>query len=544
MQRVRILKAQEMLMASFVAAGSLFFGLNTLLVQAVVLRPSPMHLQHVHLSERYSGKPVVCGSLPHRHAYASRYTTAHHRKLSAKQLRMAKAEAAKRAAQKRLAARPIPPQQFADDLVDSTIAPGVVHRYCRSPLNIHVIDIDMAKAPVKVQPYLAGEQFDRLADVAVHARESKAIAAINANYFKKNGTPLGTLIIDGEWIAGPIYDRVSMGITRTGEVKIDRVSLNGVLVSDNPNLNKIWVNNINQPRRNGSRLVAYTGRWGKNVRMDYAGCLVAVDSQGQVLNKSTTFMSIPAGGYVLSDSKNSPIDSLSAGDKVQLTWQTQPGDWQDVVEAVSGGPMLIKDGKLFLDLQDEKFRRGWTGAQIRARTIAGVTRNNHLLLATVEGPHTLWDCAKFLYKLGAVDAMNLDGGGSTTMIVNGQRVTGLSHQRRVATSIVVLDTRKAAVSQAVYKRSGVFESSFQLPALRDAGAATVSERESAIKSDVTAALPALAPAEGICEASDKVDNGSNQSKADAGNAVNNDYNNLHVNLRSPESDVAAPSMVP
>lgn len=359
---------------------------------------------------------------------------------------LTKAAAAKRAkamAKPAAPAKPLQPQAFSDQMSSEVLAPGVVHKFFRGPLSINLLDIDMLRAPVKVQPSLAGNSFDRLKDVADHAKQTKAIAAVNANYFKRNGTPLGTLIIDGEWVAGPLYDRVSMGITREGTVRIDRVSLGGHLTSNNPDLPETWVNNINQPHRTGCHLFAYTHRWGSFVRMPYEACLVAVDAQGNVVDKSTKDMGIPWGGYVLCDAKNAPITKLKRGDKVDLSWRTTPS-WDDVTEAVSGGPMLIKDGKLYVDLKDEKFRKGWTGSQIRARTVAGVTANNHLLLATIEGPHTLWDIAKFLAKLGAVDAMNLDGGGSTTMVVDGKTVTRNANaaQRRVASSLVVLDTRK------------------------------------------------------------------------------------------------------
>jgi uncharacterized protein YigE (DUF2233 family) len=352
------------------------------------------------------------------------------------------------------AAKPIPPQNFIANLQSETIAPGVVHKFIRGPLSINVIDVDMERAPVKVQPYMAGESFDRLKDVADHARESKALAAINANYFKKDGTPLGTLIVDGEWVAGPIFDRVSMGIDRSGKVKIDRVSLNGLLNSSNADVDNVWVNNINQPRRHGSRLIAYTRRWGSYVRTPLTGHLVAVNAQGQVQDSvQAQSVGIPYGGFVLSDTKDSAIASLRRGDNVQLSWHTKPGDWQDVVEAVSGGPMLVKDGSLFVDLKDENFRKAWTGSQIRARTAIGVTANNHLLLTTVEGPHTLWDVAKFLHNLGCVDAMNLDGGGSTTMVVHGNTVTRNANasQRRVASSIVVIDKRSMLMANPAHK---------------------------------------------------------------------------------------------
>jgi len=340
-------------------------------------------------------------------------------------------------------APPVPlPQNLVGSLSKKTLAPGVVYRFYHGGLNINVVEVDMVDAPVQVRPVLAGSSFNRLADVKNHARQVQALAAVNANYFKPNGTPLGTLIIDREWVAGPLYDRVSMGITQCGFIRMDRVNLYGILRSSRPGAQSIWVNNINQPRRTGSRLILYSRRWGSNVRMQYAGCLVAVNSRGEVVDQKTTVIEVPWGGFVLSDKKGSQISQLRKGDLVELAWKTRPDSWKDVVQAISGGPRLIKDGELYVDLNAEKFRKAWTGRQIKARTAAGVSGENHLLLATIEGPHTLWDFAKFLQKLGAVDAMNLDGGGSTTMVVNGVTVTrnANSYQRRVASSLAVIET--------------------------------------------------------------------------------------------------------
>lgn len=340
----------------------------------------------------------------------------------------------------------IPPQALAARMAARTIAPGVVHKFFRGALTINVLDVDMVNSDVKVRPMLAGNDFHQLKDVTDHARESRAIAAVNANYFKSNGTPLGTLIIDGEWVAGPLFDRVSMGFTRDGYVRIDRVNLFGIMRSSNPEVPTAWINNINQPRRTGSRFVAYTRRWGSFVQLPYDGVLVAIDSQGNVIDTNPRSMGIPWGGYVLSDSKSGAISKLKRGDSVSIAWQTRPSAWSDVVNAVSGGPTLVKNGRVQLDLQQQHFTKRWTGAQIHARTAAGVTSDNHLLLVTIEGPHTMWDLAKFLRDMGAVEALNLDGGGSTTMVVDGKAVTrgAKNAQRRVASSIVLVDERIAS----------------------------------------------------------------------------------------------------
>ncbi len=344
---------------------------------------------------------------------------------------------------------PKPPQDLLNSLSVHTIAPGVVHKVHRGALFINVLDIDLSRADVQVKPVLAGETFNRLDEVKDLASKAGALAAVNANYFKRDGTPLGTLVVDGEWVAGPLLDRTSLGITRSGSILVDRVNLHGNLETSNPKLGTIWVNNINQPRRHGSRLIAYTRRWGNFVRMSYAGCLVAIDASGRVIDRTETVIGIPPGGVVLSDSKKGQIALLEPGDLVDLRWRTNPESWADVVDAVSGGPVLIRDGKLFVGLKDEGFRKAWTGSQIHARTAVGVTADRHLLLLTIEGPHTLWDVAKFLRKAGAVDAMNLDGGGSTTMVVEGTTVTRnkSTYQRRVASSLAVIPRTRLKTAQ-------------------------------------------------------------------------------------------------
>lgn len=333
-----------------------------------------------------------------------------------------------------------PPQDELGSMSTATLAPGVVHKTHRGALNINILDVDLNNPDIEVKPVLAGETFNRLDEVRDQAKKVKAIAAVNANYFKRDGTPLGTLVIDGEWISGPLYDRISMGITDAGKVLVDRMNLHGTIETSNPQVSSMWVNNINQPRRSGVKLMAYTRRWGNQVKMAYAGTLVAVDSTGRVVDKSTQIMAIPYGGFVLSDTKNSPVNKLQRGDLVYMQWHTKPQNWSNVTQAVSGGPTLIRNGKLYVDLKDQNFRKNWTSNSIHQRTALGVTANHHLILVTVEGVHTLWDVAKLLKKLGCVEAMNLDGGGSTTMVLNGKIVTRNSKtpQRRVAASLAIL----------------------------------------------------------------------------------------------------------
>ncbi len=338
-------------------------------------------------------------------------------------------------------ATPKVPPLCSEDLVNhlqsKQILPGVTYKRSYGSLRLNILDIDTAEAPVLIKPIIAPPGTSRLQTVKEHTSANHALAAINANYFKNTGVPLGTLIVDGDWVSGPLYDRVALGISRSGYVRIDRVGLGGMLYTSNEHLPKVWVNNINSPRRTGCHTVAYTRRWGSVVRLPYDGCLVSIDAQGKIKDTNKREMSIPYGGMVLSDSEDSAIASLKAGDQTYLRWQVTPNAWEDITQAVSGGPMLIKNGDYCIDLQSESFRSNWTSNSIKARTACGVTADNHLLLVTAEGTHTLYDLAHILHKLGAVDAMNLDGGGSTTMVIHNATVNmeNKSNERKVAAAL-------------------------------------------------------------------------------------------------------------
>lgn len=344
----------------------------------------------------------------------------------------------------RKAPRPLAPQQYIDQLNKLTLRPGVEHLQFKGPLAINVVDVDM-NSDVKVRPYLASDQFDSLKATRDQARESGALVAVNANYFKKDGTPLGAIKIDGEWISGDLFNRVAMGLTKDGTVKFARVNLHGILSTSNPEVPTAWINNMNTPRRTGVKAVLYTRRWGDYVNLAYDGVVVGIDARGEVVDTSSRNMRIPYGGYVLTDRKESDFRHLKRGDLVSVDWRTNPSDWQDVVHVISGGPTLIKNGNLHVGLKDERFRQSWTSSKITQRTACGYTRDRHLILATVEGSHNMWDLAKFMQSLGCVDAMNLDGGGSTTMVVAGQTVTrNTGGQRKVAATLTVMEPQVAA----------------------------------------------------------------------------------------------------
>jgi hypothetical protein len=123
-----------------------------------------------------------------------------------------------------------------------------------------------------------------------------------------------------------------------------------------------------------------------------------------------------------------------------------------VENAIGGGPRLVQNGKVHITFQEELFTgSGFQNEANYARTAVGWTRDNRLILLVVDGRQpghslglTLTQLARMLISLGCVEAMNLDGGGSSAFVVNGKLLNRPSDgQERTTTSILAVVSSKA-----------------------------------------------------------------------------------------------------
>lgn len=122
--------------------------------------------------------------------------------------------------------------------------------------------------------------------------------------------------------------------------------------------------------------------------------------------------------------------------------------WRDAVTIVGCGPRLVENGRVHVTASEEEFP-----SDIRVgrapRTAVGVTKDGHYLLAVVDGRQshsvglTLTDWARLLVKFGVQDAINLDGGGSTDLVVNGEVQNSPSdgQERAVGDALVLVPKR-------------------------------------------------------------------------------------------------------
>lgn len=118
--------------------------------------------------------------------------------------------------------------------------------------------------------------------------------------------------------------------------------------------------------------------------------------------------------------------------------------YSNLLVGIGGAPTLVKNGQVNVTYDQEIMWGSGVGYDNRdPRTAVGYTANNHVILIVADGRQInsegvgLPELAQIMIDLGCVEAMNLDGGGSTQMAIGNQYVNNPSEQRAVPTILTI-----------------------------------------------------------------------------------------------------------
>jgi hypothetical protein len=251
---------------------------------------------------------------------------------------------------------------------------------------------------------------------------------------------------------------------RAWYVRIDEASsriTSRVVISDDPSDNRETVSSFAHGL--GACVVVNGGYFRMDrTPADHVGLLV---TDGRVVSPATRSVVRDSISYEIA---RAAIGFTEDGD-IEITWATSRGDtvyaWADppshhpgqpaprldygsarvwdVLDAVAAGPILIMNGQIKVATDQEVFF-GTSIPDVHPRTAAGRTRDGDLLVMVVDGRQTisrgvsLEELAQLMLDVGAVEALNLDGGGSSTLVVNGvllNRPAGGVFQREVMSAL-------------------------------------------------------------------------------------------------------------
>jgi exopolysaccharide biosynthesis protein len=283
---------------------------------------------------------------------------------------------------------------------------------------------------------------------------ARVLAAVNGDFWAMSPrpyTPLGLLVANNMICNMPARERSTLVITRERKVHIGPVELSVVLRAGKQN---IAVGAINDLRASRSA-VLFTPPLGRDIppsagkryhvklpgaeflpNQSYKVQVTSIDgSTTTSLTSDTLVLSLPAGALEIGTS-----DATLAASMPQVQGE--------VIACVGGGPRILHKGKVQVDFESEGIGRSFSYDR-HPRTAVGVTADGRAMyLVAVDGRQpklsvgqNLFELAEYLRKLGCAEAINLDGGGSTTMVVDGAVVnhpSDLKGPRPVSNSLLVL----------------------------------------------------------------------------------------------------------
>jgi hypothetical protein len=366
----------------------------------------------------------------------------------------------------------------AGDIV-TRINRGVIHvrRVTNDPLRINVLLFDLTAPEFDVRTALGDDWFSGRTRTSYMVRHNHAIAGVNGDLFAGLGMPQGLTIVDSR-VAVPPKHRATFAWSHDREPFIgyftDSWSWQATLIAANGE--RVQMNEYNRPCPLGE--VCMFTDFSRYVGADWRDVKVLVGPSGRVFDMvEGEAMRISRGMRVVQgvgDGADWLLENVGIDDVLQFEFETsRPLD--DYTQAISGGPIILQEGEFHQDcmcklvdcsdvvmdaeemnaikenLLCEDFDTYWKEAHYdwvyMPRTGVGYDRwKQTLIVAVVDGYQLGYsrgvlqrEFADLLREFGAYEAMELDGGGSSTMVLQNEimnRPSDDTGERHVANALL------------------------------------------------------------------------------------------------------------
>jgi len=346
--------------------------------------------------------------------------------------------------------------QSKTDSNETKLSPGVTHimeSYATNSVyqSVNILNINLEDPYTKLEIGIPNP-LRQLKTTSSFARENsyfghRVVGATNAAFYGGDGSPVNLIaennsirnygILGGNY-ESPTQSPVAFGISKSGEAIADYYSTQLTLTPSGSD--SISLDGVNRQRTEGQTIVytsaessTKTNQWGVEVVVGNAskntgnlafgdeitGTIQSISKVGQAGDAV-----VPTEGFVISTHNKaiiSQLETLTAGTKVTLKVNIDE-KWQDAEYILGAGPLIVKDNKTHISMPTAS---SFVTSR-HPRTAIGIdATGTKVFLVTVDGRRaghsngtSLQDLSKLLIEKGAVSAINLDGGGSTTMVTS------------------------------------------------------------------------------------------------------------------------------
>ena len=345
----------------------------------------------------------------------------------------------------------------------NAIAPGLEHLQIkrgdfsaeqgdRWTINALIVDPQL----IRLQLRIAMDEIAGTENTSSLAQRYGALAAINGGYFRTTGLyrgeQMGALFQAGQWLSEPARGRAALALAeQNGQTRAAAALLTA---QAEVQIGKVThaINGFNRPREK-DELIVFTPEFHRTT-LTAADGLEAVIVRGRVtaLRDGAGSQVIPRDGWVLSAhgaARAWALQHLRVGVRVtfKTNFKAEPPLPFNAETIIGAGPRLLAGGEAVGEAEPGFNQQTFYRAR-HPRTALGWRADGRFVLVTVDGRQpklsvgmTIAELAALMRELGCVEALNLDGGGSTTMVVNNKIVNSPSDaagERAVSDALLVL----------------------------------------------------------------------------------------------------------
>ncbi|MFC4409585.1 phosphodiester glycosidase family protein [Chungangia koreensis] len=345
----------------------------------------------------------------------------------------------------------------------ATLSPGINHESTSTsvggyPQKVNKLSVDLTNPYSKIE-YGVSNPLNTLQSVSALSKahtydQHHVVGAVNASFFRwEDRFPL-YLLAENDRIVNLgnvstnfndyMHTPAAFGVTADKKAKVGKYNLSHTIEHNGANYSLTSMNRL----RDNNESILYTSSWPNDktrqnqygIEVVVSGVSKKVDSQLKFGEKVTgtvsairpygqyTSATIPDDGYVISASgtEASKFTSMKVGDSVTLSVDVD-SSWKGAQFMLASGPLLVQNGRVDMTIDPKSPRV----TERTARTaVATDATGNTAYFVTVDGKQsgysqgmTLTEFANYLVSIGAYNAINLDGGGSTTMVTRNYGAT-------------------------------------------------------------------------------------------------------------------------
>lgn len=302
-------------------------------------------------------------------------------------------------------------------------------------VNLYVIEVDLKNPHIQVEVIPGKGKLTQRLNVSAMANNTGAVAAVNGDFYNLTGegAPIGPMVMGSKLVSSPSFLQgiYALGITKDRNAYIGAFTFDGKVTAPNgaeyklSGINKTpYMEDGGNGHSHAHKLHLYNDLWGGMTRGHDSATTPTemLIKDGEVIDiiEGNYFnFPVPDGMYILrghGEAAKFMVENFEPGSQIDIQYLMEPNkEWAMVI---GGHSLLVNEGKA---VPYERSSSGLGG--VRARTAAGISKDGSTLyIVGVEGRTpasvgiSLTNLSKFLEEIGVWKALNLDGGGSTTMV--------------------------------------------------------------------------------------------------------------------------------